>query len=1242
MATIGSAADHVRIDFRDDQGDLDLELYDATNHFVARSDGTQDFEEVSLDGLQAGDYYVKVYGYRQITNPSYALTVNAPVTQVAPDALEPNNTRLAATDLTTNGAIHGLTGLTIHAGDVDLFKIHLSATGTAANTVSIDTGDATRLTLQLLDSTGQPVLPTSAADSTHQAISLDGRTSGTYYLRVAGATASQAGAYELHLDLPSATSQTTSRNAWTVMVYMTASDLENFAFEDINEMESAAQTLPSSVNIVVLLDQTGGVIQDTHGRLRAGQTFATGGGTQAAWGGTGRGIITADRNPNQISTRFDLIGEKNTGQTTTLVSFATWAAQVAPADHYALILWDHGAGLDGTNADLESSRNELLTTSELTDALRALRQSGISFDTIAFDACLMALTEEADALLTYTNVVVASEETEGGQGYDYRTAFGSLGRNPAGVGAEALASGIVSSYGAQYVNWWVQRTEDTHSAIRTSGIDALEVALAQFTSVCLAQQNNTVVWNALRSALVGVPQYAVPEYRDLGAYLRGVASRVPNQAIQAAAQAALAALNSTVVARTNDFRHSSGLSIYLPEPGSVTSSQIDDYATGHSLFTDITGWADFLHQFTSVVHNLSPFAPDWAGFNQAAALAFNLQLLAGRGYSFDNLNLAPAETRSASNPDPQTGEDWFRFTTEATGTSGDRVAIHYDSTIARLRLRLYSREPDGSLVPRGLSDSGSGQESISLTSLAAGEYYAVIDTPSGQSSEMSPRYRLSIDAPGSLTGTDWAAGNDRPGKAHDLGEIVGDTVFAGLAVPASQTDWFQFNTPRLPEMTDRQFRVLPTSGAVTVEIFASLDDAMAGHPMQTVTGTDTIDLTYASGSGAPYWVALHSASASPIGYSLEIGRATAISNPQPVSRPNDFDGDGRMDPTVFEPSTSTFYIASSSQGNIAIQFGPGTLYGGHPVPIPADYDGDGKTDPAVFEPSTATFFLAMSTRGNLPIQFGRGTRYGGAPIPIPADYDGDGQIDPAVFEPSTATFYLARSKLGNVARQFGQGTRYGGDPTPVVADYDGDGLADPAVFESSTATFYLARSQQGNVTRQFGRGTRYGGSPVPVPADYDGDGLADPAVFEPSTATFYLARSQKGNLPIQFGQGTRYGGSPVAVPFDYDGDGQTDPAVFEPSTATFYLARSQMGNVARQFGQGTRYGGHPIVVPADYDGDYIFDPAVFEPSTATFYLARSQQGNTITQFGQGTLYGGDPTPLPLPPVLQFSKKRRSS
>ena len=43
------------------------------------------------------------------------------------------------------------------------------------------------------------------------------------------------------------------------------------------------------------------------------------------------------------------LGETNTGDPAVLRDFVTWAATDHPADHYMLIIWNHGAGWDDSN-----------------------------------------------------------------------------------------------------------------------------------------------------------------------------------------------------------------------------------------------------------------------------------------------------------------------------------------------------------------------------------------------------------------------------------------------------------------------------------------------------------------------------------------------------------------------------------------------------------------------------------------------------------------------------------------------------------------------------------------------------------------------------------------------------------------------------------------------------------------------------------------------------------------------------
>lgn len=122
----------------------------------------------------------------------------------------------------------------------------------------------------------------------------------------------------------------------------------------------------------------------------------------------------------------------------------------------------------------------------------------------------------------------------------------------------------------------------------------------------------------------------------------------------------------------------------------------------------------------------------------------------------------------------------------------------------------------------------------------------------------------------------------------------------------------------------------------------------------------------------------------------------------------DFDGDGSTEVSVLRNTSGglVWYILHSSAANnlpytswSAVQFGQA-----QDVAANEDFDGDGKTDIAVFRPSTGTWFILQSSNGQVRIDaFGlNGDK------PQPADYNGDGKADLCVFRPSDGTWYIAR------------------------------------------------------------------------------------------------------------------------------------------------------------------------------------------------------------------------------------------
>ena len=200
-ATTGSS---VTIGFTHAKGDLDLELYNSAGSRVRVSQSINNSEVISLAGFAAGTYYVRVYGYRGVTNPSYSLGINlstaAPVT-VADDAYENNDTQALAANLGTLTSNANISNLAL-ADSADWFRFTTTATGTSANTVAIDFQNAQgNLALQLYNSSGTMIASSNGVGNV-ESVSLAGRAAGTYYARVYSATGARNPNYSFQIIAP--------------------------------------------------------------------------------------------------------------------------------------------------------------------------------------------------------------------------------------------------------------------------------------------------------------------------------------------------------------------------------------------------------------------------------------------------------------------------------------------------------------------------------------------------------------------------------------------------------------------------------------------------------------------------------------------------------------------------------------------------------------------------------------------------------------------------------------------------------------------------------------------------------------------------------------------------------------------------------------------------------------------------------------------------------------------------------
>ncbi len=209
----------------------------------------------------------------------------------------------------------------------------------------------------------------------------------------------------------------------TIMVYMCGTDLESrsaMATKDLQEMMAA--DLSDRINIIVY---TGGcknwqnnVISSTTNQIYKVEK----GGLKRLEGDLGAKAMT---DPDVLS------------------GFIKWTAEKYPADRYDLIFWDHGGGsLSGYGYDEKFARQGSMGLSGID---KALKDGGIKYDFIGFDACLMATVENALVVSNYADYLIASEETEPGVGWYYTQWLNEYSQNPS-MDTLHIGKSIIDSY----------------------------------------------------------------------------------------------------------------------------------------------------------------------------------------------------------------------------------------------------------------------------------------------------------------------------------------------------------------------------------------------------------------------------------------------------------------------------------------------------------------------------------------------------------------------------------------------------------------------------------------------------------------------------------------------------------------------------------------------------------------------------------------------------------------------------
>ncbi|MFH0880393.1 MAG: clostripain-related cysteine peptidase [Lentisphaerota bacterium] len=334
------------------------------------------------------------------------------------------------------------------------------------------------------------------------------------------------------------------RSRWTLMYYLDGdNDLESDFIPKFIEL--GRWNSDTNVQIVVQFARNG---RDT----RYGN-----------WHSCERYYVTNDMVPTQESAMQDWgdgLGGRmvNMGDPATLTAFIDWTAARYPADHYALLIGNHGFGWNGLCISWSYAKSILY----LSDLRAALQTASAPVECLFLDACHMNMVETITEL-QYTDLhTVLGSETYGQTDWPYGWMIEGLQEHP---------------------DW-------------TAGPFASDVneRLWEYYSVSNVVEKITLCTTdmSLVPSLVTNTAWFVTAALD---------TNVPLAELQDRARMVMSAITTTLPIHRlgsdwNDIAF--GLAVYFPlKNGTEKPQSFDEYTARRTLFSAETGWRDLLEAY---------------------------------------------------------------------------------------------------------------------------------------------------------------------------------------------------------------------------------------------------------------------------------------------------------------------------------------------------------------------------------------------------------------------------------------------------------------------------------------------------------------------------------------------------------------------------------------------------------------------------------------------------------------------
>ena len=283
------------------------------------------------------------------------------------------------------------------------------------------------------------------------------------------------------------------------------------------------------------------------------------------------------------------MGELDMGDYRTFVKFVVDTAKAYPAKHYAAAIWNHGSGWKDAHGEIikgisyDDSSNNHITTGQLTIAMAEIKKAlGKKLDVLGFDACLMQMMEVAYAVKDHVGYLVASEETEPGEGWCYD----DIGKAwKPGMDPKAFASMIVKEYAKSYSGGSAGSSSTTQSALDCTKLGALKDAIDGLAKAAIAGSYVA----EFKDALNKVQKFYYRTNIDLVHYVQLLKNSIKDEGFQTAAIKLEKAAGEAIVQNGlsgYNTKNAKGLAIYFPSSSYSFSTAYNDLAFAHDSLWD--------------------------------------------------------------------------------------------------------------------------------------------------------------------------------------------------------------------------------------------------------------------------------------------------------------------------------------------------------------------------------------------------------------------------------------------------------------------------------------------------------------------------------------------------------------------------------------------------------------------------------------------------------------------------------